>query len=250
MAECHSGVYVDGACDDNAGIKVPKIGGTASYYTSLSCVYFIVAAVLFIGVLAPIMYASPQTLGQSMGLNLGLLPFIIGGCVNSLGVWFGSQTMQATGYRLWDTSKVDPRKRKVTISSNLMDKIFKSDFMVHTLPALGAMVVLGCIVGMCSTCRVNKGAIVGMSLAWVLLLSAIYLLIPVSKSSYGVSAYKGVDKTPHSFAPDADDDDYGQELTGDKKVQAVYDHPRPWMAMLSTFAVSLVATLGVGALLR
>lgn len=246
MADCETGVFVDGACKRDGGFQIPKIGGQGSYYTSFSCVFLIVGALLLFGVFLPIMAAAPHTLGNSVGVNYGLLPLILASCANSVGVFFGSQTMQATGYKLWDSEVQDGKQ--VTLTSDLLDKMLKGNFLVHTLPMVGALFMLGALVGMSgwsksSKSSGNKPIIFGVAMLWIILLAGIYLALPVSRKT---SAFGQPIMKTHLPEERVESD----MIQGEEKFKVVYNHPRPWMAMMSGFSMSLLTALGITSLLR
>lgn len=248
-ADCGSGVYVDGACQEEGGLRVPRIGGSGSYYTVFSGVWLLLAVVLFFGAFLPTMCVAPDTVGSSMGFNLGLVPIILGGAANAVGVWFGSQTMQATGYKMWEGSS--NTQQKVTISSRLFDKVLRGNYLCHTLPALGALVLLGALIGMCRTGRTNRVAILGVTMLWIMLVGGVYSALPVSRATTHAS---GSEHPSLNAASDAKAGDRTNAppamVTGEKKFDVVYNHPRPWTSLLSVFAIALLTSLGVSFLLR
>jgi hypothetical protein len=244
-------VLVNGECDEEGGIRIPRQGGTASFYTSFSVVFLLIGVLSFVFFFLPVRLAVGPSAVNHPAMVCGLIPIIVGSCANSIGVFTSSKAMQATGYRLWKRkphhTHVDDED--VTISSSLLQTILRGDFMYHVLPMLGSLIMLGGLIGLTDMTATHKLTAMGVATAWILAVMAVYAVTPVSSETDGVAGHtQAAEEKALAFARrrmgDADAD-----VLGTNKFDVVYNHSKPWMAIGVAFATSLLSVVGIGALL-
>jgi hypothetical protein len=258
QARCPSGIFVDGRCCTKSGMKLPVVGGVASYYTSYSLLLMIISSLVFVFGFLPLTLSG---LAESGGLaqklfSYGVVPVVLAGSVNSLAVFVASQVMMAFDNRLWNS---DHKDHKVTVSGKLVKKMNRGNFMAHTAPMLvGLLMLFGTIsIGVPSATSVSL--VIGIALLWLIILAVTYSAIPVSKErDFSGAAQKKahggrVKKDllgPTNFAHLDDETPIMQRMVnGLEKIGTVYQTQRPALVAMGIFVVNLFGILGMGGLL-
>ena len=237
---CASG-FVNGACHASAKYKLPARKG--DFYTMWSffmCWIAVGLALVYVvaqGALgckpAPSSSSSSSSSSSPSPSNAanvmhsiigyGVVPVILWGAANSLGVLATSQQFLAWNFTQGvktDGSKQDNTEddgAQLGMTLPFCDAVFRDNFIVHIVPGLAAFVVLLLLATGRNGPNINRWFVMLAGFVCMVVFVALYLCTPAV-------------------------DENGKQYFGWAKIQYVYNDPKPWMfaAQLALSALTIV----------